>query len=68
MRSTQMRHTAFGAFGVFGAPFQCLIRRLIARYCNVSKQRNLCLELYDRSESRQAHRKESCRCSCQIAK
>ena len=49
-------------------PFQYPKRRLIIRSCEVSKQRDLYLELSDRSEIWQAHRQHCCRCACQISK
>ena len=44
------------------------IRRLIARSCEVSKPRYLCLELSDRSEIWQVPRQQCCRGACQISK
>ena len=48
--------------------FQYQIRRLIVRYREVSKPRNLHLELSDRSEIWQAPRQHCCPCACQISK
>ena len=48
--------------------FQYPIRCLIARSRQVSKPRDLYLELYDRSEIWQAPRQQRCRCACQIKK
>ena len=50
------------------APFQYPIRRLIVRSREVSKQRDLYLELSDRSEIWLAHRQHCCRCAYQIKK
>ena len=50
------------------APFQYPIRRLNVRYREVSKPRDLYVELSDRSEIWQAHRQHCCRCACQISK
>ena len=44
------------------------IRCILVRSCKGSKPRDLCLELYDRSEIWQAHRHQYCRCACQISK
>ena len=41
-------------------------RRIIVRPREVSKPRDLYLELYDRSEIWHAHRQQCCRCACQI--
>ena len=43
-------------------------RRFIVRSREVSKSRDLYLELFDRSEIWQAHRQHCCRCACQISK
>ena len=50
------------------APFQHSIRRLITRSRDVSKPRDLYLELSDRSEIWQTPRQQCCRCACQIWK
>ena len=50
------------------ARFQYPIRRLIVRSHKVSKPRDLYLELYDRSEIRQAPWQHCCRGDCQISK
>ena len=47
------------------APFQYPIRRLIVRFCEVSKSRGLYLELSDRSEIWQTPRQHCCRCNYQ---
>ena len=52
----------------FRAPSQYPKRRLIVRSREVSKPRNLYLELSDRSEIWQALRQHCCRCACQISK
>ena len=44
------------------------IRCDLVRSCKGSKQRNLCLELYDRSEIWRAHRQQCCQCACQMSK
>ena len=48
--------------------FQYAIRRIIVRSHAVSKPRDLCLELCDRSEIWQVHRQRCCRGVCQISK
>ena len=53
---------------VLWAPFQYPIRRLTVRSRNVSKPRDLYLELSDRSEIWQAPRQQGCRSACQISK
>ena len=50
------------------APSQYPKRRLIERSREVSKSRDLYLELSDRSEIWQALRQHCCRCACQISK
>ena len=50
------------------APSQYPIRRVIVRSRQVSKPRNLYLELTDRSEIRQSPRQQCCRGACQILK
>ena len=50
------------------APSQYKIRRLIVRSREVSKPRDLYLELSDRSEIWQALWQHCCRCACQISK
>ena len=50
------------------APFQYPITHLIGRSRKGSKQRDLYLELYDRSEILQAPQQQCCRCACQISK
>ena len=50
------------------APSQYPKRRLIVRSREVSKSRDLYLELSDRSEIWQALRQHCCRCACQISK
>ena len=50
------------------APSQYPKRRLIVRSREVSKPRDLYLELFDRSEIWQALRQHCCRCACQISK
>ena len=50
------------------APFQYPIRRLTVRSRNVSKPRDLYLELSDRSEIWQAPRQQGCRSACQNSK
>ena len=57
-----MKHTEIWAL------FQYPIRRLIVRCRGASKPRNLCLELFDRSEIWQAHRQQCCWDTCQISK
>ena len=49
------------------APSQYPKRRLSVRSREVSKPRDLYLELFDRSEIWQALRQQCCRCACQIA-
>ena len=49
------------------SPFQCPIMRLIVRSRNISKPRNLYLELSDHSDSLQPHRQQ-CWCAYQITK
>ena len=49
-------------------PSQYPKRRLIVRSREVSKPRDLYLELSDRSEIWQALRQHCCRCACQISK
>ena len=50
------------------APSQYPKRRLSVRSRQVSKPRDLYLELSDRSEIWQALRQQCCRCACQISK
>ena len=50
------------------APSQYPKRRLFVRSRQVSKPRDLYLELSDRSEIWQALRQQCCRCACQISK
>ena len=50
------------------APSQYPKRHLIVRSREVSKPRDLYLELSDRSEIWQALRQHCCRCACQISK
>ena len=52
----------------FRAPSQYPKRRLSVRSRKVSKPRDLCLELSDRSEIWQALGQQCCRCACQISK
>ena len=55
-------------YQVTRAPSQYPKKRLFVRSRKVSKQRDLCLELSDRSEIWQALRQHCCRCACQILK
>ena len=48
--------------------FQCPIRSRIVRNHTVSKQRDLYLELSDRSEFEKTPRQHGCRCACHISK
>ena len=52
----------------YRAPSQYPKRRLFVRSREVSKPRDLYLELSDRSEIWQALRQHCCRCACQISK
>ena len=62
-----MTQTLFCVY-VIWAPSQYPKRRLIVRSREVSKPRDLYLELSDRWEIWQALRQQCCRCACQISK
>ena len=61
-------HIVYSAFRAVWSPSQYPKRRLFVRSRKVSKQRDLYLELSDRSEIWQALRQQCCRCACQISK
>ena len=58
----------WNSFRATWAPSQYPKRRLFVRSREVSKPRDLYLELSDRSEIWQALRQHCCRCACQISK